>query len=134
MKSIENAVITAIYDALNPEYPGIMVYGDATAVAETFPCVSAYEADNSTAADTLDSSGREKFSDAMYQIDVYSNLDQGRKAQCRKILEIIDQKLTRFGLVRTTTLPTPNLNDNNIYRLTARYTARIGDNNTVYRR
>lgn len=134
MKSIENAVITAISDALQAEYPGIPVYSDATAYSPKFPCVSVYEADNASATDTIDSAGREKFSDAMYQVDVYSNLEQERKAQCKSIISIIDDVLIGLGLGRTAMLPAPNLNDTNIYRITARYSARIGDNDTVYRR
>lgn len=134
MNSIENAVITEIHTALQAKYPGILVYSDATAYSPEFPCVSVYEADNASATDTIDSSGREKFSDTMYQVDVYSNLEQGRKAQCKSIIGIIDDKLVSLGLVRTTKLPAPNLNDSNIYRLTARYSARVGKDNTIYRR
>ena len=134
MKSIENPLITAVYDALRTGYPGIAVFGDATTIAAKFPCVSLYEIDNTTAADTRDTSGMEKHSDASYQVDVYSNAETGRKTECRLIMAIIDDLMIGYGLDRTSMLPTPNLNDNNIYRITARYTARIGNNNTIYRR
>lgn len=134
MNSIENAVITAAYNALQPKYPGIKVYSDATAVSATFPCVSIYEIDNALASDTYDTSRREKYSDATYQVDVYSNLEQGRKEQCRNIIAIIDEMFVGYGLERTSMVPTPNANDSNIYRITARYSARIGYDNTIYRR
>ena len=134
MKSIENALITAIHDALQDEYPGIAIYSDPTALSATFPCVSVYEIDNTTAADTYDTDFREKHSDATYQVDAYSNLENGRKTQCKHIVSIIDELVVGMGLERTSMMPTPNLNDNNIYRITARYTARIGDNNIIYRR
>lgn len=134
MNSIENAVITAAYNALQSKYPGIPVYSDATTETPVFPCVSIYEIDNAAARDTLDTSRIEKYSDVAYQIDVYSNAESGRKAQCKDIIEIIDDTLTGCGLTRTSIVRTPNLGDNNIYRLTARYSARVGKDNTVYRR
>lgn len=134
MNSIENALITAINTELQREYPGIMVYSDATAFSSTFPCVSIYEADNAFAAGTYDTSRVEKYSDVMYQIDAYSNLTEGRKAQCKDIIRIVDNVMTGYGIERTSMSPTPNVNDSNIYRITARYSARIDKNNTIYRR
>lgn len=134
MNSIENAVVTAVYDALQPEYPGIAVYSDVIAKEPMFPCVTVVESGNSCSVDTIDSSAIEKFSDVMYQVDVYSNLDRGRKAECKSILSIIDSKLIGFGFVRTMIAQTPNLDGNNIYRLTARYTARVDRYDTIYRR
>ena len=134
MKSIENSLITAVHDALQAEYPGIAVFSDTTVIPAAFPCVSLYEIDNTSAADTRDTSGVEKHSDATYQVDAYSNLEVGRRTQCKRIMAIIDDLMIGFGLERTSMLPTPNLNDDNIYRITARYTARIGNNNTIYRR
>ena len=73
------------------------VYGIPPSLPPDLPCVMLIEIDSATAKDTLDSSGAENHADVMYQIDVYSNLVEGRKEQCRAILEIVDNEMRRLG-------------------------------------
>ena len=62
----------------------------------------------------------------MYEINVYSNRQNGRKKECRNILNVADETIVGLGFTRTMLSPVPNLADATIYRLTARYQAVIG--------
>jgi hypothetical protein len=81
-----------------------------------------------------DSSGIENFANVMYQVDVYSNLNRGKKAQAREILAMIDVLMAVNGFTRTFMNPVQNMNDPTIYRITARYTAVVGKDKVIYNR
>lgn len=134
MIDAEKTVLTAVATALSSAYPNMPVYGIPPSLPPDLPCVMLIEIDSATAKDTLDSSGAENHADVMYQIDVYSNLVQGRKEQCRAILDIADNEMRRLGFRRTMKEQLPNPSDESIYRMTARYVARIGKDLTFYGR
>ena len=73
----------------------------------------------------------------MYQVDIFSNLTSGKKAECKKILKIVDEIMSEMGFVRILCEPIENLEDATIYRITARYSAIVGREingiNQVYR-
>lgn len=134
MIDFENAIFTQIHSAATAAFPDAMVYGEPPSVPPALPCVVASEIDNATARYTLDSSGAENHADVTWQVDVYDNRLPDRKARCKAILSAIDERMREMGFVRTMRESIPNLNDDTIYRMTARYTARIGKDFTIYRR
>ena len=130
MTQIENEIFTEIYNLLTTTYPGIFVTGEYTPVPDKFPCVFIEEANNYTVS--LDGSNKGEVSAVMYEVNVFSNLQFGRKSECKKIIKTIDDYLTVRGFTRITCSPIQNI-DPAIYRIVARYEASIF-NETIYRR
>ena len=132
MIDIENAIINMVHNTLIAYYPNITVYSDNYKLPETFPTVNITECDNYITKDLYDSSGIEKFTNVMYQVDVYSNDLSGRKAQAKHILQLVDSTLNDCGFLRTSVMDVPT-NTENLYRITARYKATVEFDKTIYR-
>lgn len=133
MNTIENEVYTAVATALRTEFGAnnIFVTGEYTPTPPLFPCVFISEADNFNAG--YDGSNNEVVTGVMYEVEVYTNLQDGKKAQAKAIIKVADEVLTGLGFTRTLLQQLPNMNDATIFRLTARYTAAVIDN-VIYRR
>jgi len=130
MTQIENEIFTELYTLLTTAYNGIFVTGEYTPVPDQFPCVFIEEADNYTVS--LNGSNKGEVSTVMYEINVFSDLQNGRKSECKKIIKTIDDYMTLRGFTRTVCRPVQNI-DPSIYRMLARYTADLYSD-TIYRR
>ena len=84
-----------------------------------------------------DTSGIENFADVMYQVDIYSNKNKGKKSECKAIAAVVDDEFARLGFTRTFLNPVPNMDDATIYRMTGRYRGVVGEDGSgnfmVYR-
>ena len=134
MIDIENELFTLIATELRATYDGIFVSGEYVSQPSRFPAVSFVEMDNSVYQPGRDSSGIENFANVMYQVDVYSNLNKGKKAQAKEIVNTIDTQMAMHGFTRTFLNPIPNMDDATIYRITARYQAVVGKDKVIYNR
>ena len=130
MTQIENEIYTELYNLLTTEYSGIYVTGVYTPTPTKFPCVFIEEADNRTVS--LNGSNQGEVSAVMYEINVFSNLQDESKSECKKIIKTVDDFMTVRGFMRTSCMRTPNI-DSAVYRMTARYEASVF-NETIYRR
>lgn len=133
MIDIEAMVYTPIATALRSSFSGITVEGDYSKTPTGFPFVSIVEADNYTTTSRLDSSDTEKYSTLMFEVNVYSNKTKGRKSECKSIMALIDSMMYAMNFTRIVLSPVPNLDNANIYRMTARYRAE-SDGTTIFRR
>lgn len=133
MNTIENDVFTIVKTALITEYGvnNIFITGEYTPTPPNFPCVFIYEADNFNAG--FDGCNHEVVTGVMYEVEVYTNLQNGKKAQAKAIMKSVDDVMTPLGFTRTFMQPIANMSDASIFRLTARYTAAVIDN-VIYRR
>lgn len=134
MIDVENQVFQACADAFRAAYPNGFIAGEYVPQPPRFPAVSVVEMDNTVHASGRDTANIENFADVMYQIDVYSNLSRGKKVQAKAIIALIDNEMTRMGFTRAFLNPVQNFNDATIYRMTARYRAVVGRDETIYRR
>lgn len=130
MTQIENEIYTELRALLLENYNGIYVSGEYTPIPDRFPCVFIEEADNYTVS--LNGSNQSEVSAVTFEINVFSNLQSGRKEEVKKILNTIDEYMTLRGFMRRSSMRTPNM-DAVVYRMTARYEASVY-NNTIYRR
>lgn len=131
MIDIEATIYSPIRTALVTEYEGIFVTSEPTATTAKFPAVSIVQQDNYMSIDKLDNSGRERFATVMFQVDVYSNKNSGKKSQCKEIMGFIDTMLFEMNFTRLSLTPIP-MEDEGYYRLSARYRAET-DGDTLYR-
>ena len=70
----------------------------------------------------------------MYEVNVYSNKQIGKKSECKAIFKVIDDEFATMGFTRILKEPISNLEDATIYRLAGRYTAVVSKNKEIYRR
>lgn len=133
MNNIENDVFTLVKTELITEFGAnnIFVTGEYTPTPPSFPAVFIYEADNFNAG--FDGCNHEVVTGVMYEVEVYTNRQNGKKAQAKAIMKVVDELLTRYGFTRTMLQQLPNMSDATIFRLTARYSAAVIDN-VIYRR
>jgi len=129
----ENIIFSSLAADIEAAFPTAFVTGEKVHAPSSFPCVSIVETDNSTHAQTLDSSGIEKHSNLTYEVEVYSNLAAGRKAQCRAIAIFVDGKFMKMGFTRSFLSPVGNISPA-IARYVGRYSAVMGRDLVTYRR
>lgn len=123
----ESKVFQACADAFRAEYPNGFIAGEYVPQPPKFPAVFIVEMDNAIDQRAVDNGNIENAVNVMYQVDVYSNLNTGKKAQTKAIIALIDEVLAQHRFVRTFCNPIQNFNDATIYRMTARYRRRITD-------
>ena len=133
MIDIENQVFDRIKRSILARFPKTYVTGDYVKIPPLFPCVAIVQEDNTTYAATQTSSESENHAVIMHQVDVYSNRQANKKAECKAIISEIDKIMLNLGFTRTMLRPIPNGDDATIYRMTGRYVAIVGKDNTIYR-
>lgn len=131
MIDIESKVFQKCADAFRAEYPNGFITPEFVSKPPTFPAVSVVEMDNNVDERALDNGNIENAVNVMYQVDVYSNLNTGKKAQAKAIIALLDKVLSDYRFVRTFCNPVTNFNDERIYRMTARYRRRITDQDNI---
>jgi hypothetical protein len=122
MIDVESNVVDIMSDAFHASYPDGFISDEYVAQPEQFPAVMVAEMDNTVVQRGIDNGAVEHFANVMYQVDVYSNKHKGRKAEARAIIKLLDDQFARLRFTRTFLNPVPNMNDATIYRMTARYT------------
>lgn len=127
-------IFTAVATKLREEYSGIFVSGESVPIPPSFPAVTIIEMDNSFYTRTMDLAGNENHSSVMYEINAYSNLTSGKKAQCKSIMATIDKEMHSIGFVRMSRQPleVPNA-DGTKYRMVSRYRAVISKKGETHR-
>lgn len=127
----EAKVFQACANAFREAYPNGFISGEYVPQPPKFPAVSVVEMDNNVDERAIDNGQIENAVNVMYQVDVYSNLNTGKKAQTKAIIALIDNVLAQYRFVRTFCNPIQNFDDATIYRMTARYRRRITDTEQI---
>jgi len=133
---IENELFTKLETRLRSEYypQEISVYGEYVRVPALFPSVIITESDNYVLERTQTGTEVENHAIVVYEINVYSNKEIGKKSECKKIFKIIDEEIGELGFTRIMLNPVPNFEDSTIYRMTGRYRAVVSLDKIIYRR
>lgn len=127
MIDVESEVFTRVADKLREKFPDVKengsVTGEYVAAPVRFPHISIVEMDNYQTTGNIDNSGQEQYATVVYEVNVYSNKTSGKKTECREIMVVLDDVLNAMNFTRQSMVPVPNLENNRIYRITARYRA-----------
>ena len=123
MIDIENKVVNEIKTTLVAQYPEIKVYAEFIPEKATYPCVSVNEITNMVAEQYRDCSAIENYAIIGYEINAFSE-GTNNKAQCKNIVENIDNTMLGLGFTRTSKTPIPN-SDRSIYRIVIRYSGLV---------
>lgn len=134
MIDVENKVFNTVATDVRAKYPDVYMVGEYVKTPPKFPCVSLVEMDNQSYQRTEDSGSSENHASVMYEVNTYSNKTNGKKAECKAIIALIDELMLALGFARTMLQPIPNLDDATIYRMVGRYSAVISKNKDIYRR
>lgn len=132
MIDIEFAVYNTVTEDLKMMYPNIFATGDISSSPARFPAVSIVEINNSV-VQSMRTANIENAVSIAYEVNVYSNKLGYNKTEVKEILSVIDESFAKLGFTRTFSNPVQNLEDENIYRIVARYEAVVDKDFWIYR-
>lgn len=127
----EFEIYNEIYTTMHEQFPELDMSSLYERVPSAFPHASIVEMDNAVYAPTHDC--KERHAEVTYEVNVYSNKTQGKKAEAKKIMAAIDECFAKLNFTRMMCEPVPNINDSTIYRMVARYNA-VYSEEYIYRR
>lgn len=129
-----NEVFNTVAVAVREAHEGTTVTGEYTRRPSVFPTVTLDEIQNVTVGELVDSSDEENYSGVTYRVQVFSNKQNGKKAEARAIFATADKIMLNLGFRRVTYSTTPEIYESTIYSIMATYEAVIDTNGVVYRR
>ena len=118
----EAEYVDEVASAVLEKYPDAEITSDYVPMVSTFPHVYIRETNNASDTRSMPLVGREATARLTYTVDVFSNAQSGRKAECKAVMAIVDDVMQSHCFERTMLTPYPNQNDATIYSLVARYT------------
>lgn len=134
MIDIENEVYTAVRNAVLADFPSASVSGAYEPSPSAFPHLTV-ECTNNSVYERLESSlEMENAVSMQFDLNGYSNKQNGKKSECKALMDSADNVMKAFGFRRLSLRIVPNLADASIYRMTATYTAVVSKNKIIYRR
>lgn len=126
MIDIYNQIYTALDGLLSVHMSGTLQLNPSE-----FPAVSMEEIDNVVDESYTDSARVENIATITYEFNIWSNSGT-KKTECKNILATIDNYMSAKGFTRTMANPIAT-SDPTLYRIVARYRARVSTNETIYR-
>ena len=126
-----NEIFNAVAADLRSLYPGIKVVGEYVSTPTVFPTVTLDEIQNIPVH--LDSALENKFAEVLYRVQIFSNSQNGKRAQARSIYGALDGKMQALGLLAVSYSTTPAIYNSEIYSITATYRGVIDRNGVIYR-
>lgn len=134
MIDFNNVVFTSVATVVRDNHAGVTVIGEYTRKPSKFPTVTLDEISNVTVDSLEDSSNEEKFAGVSYRLQVFSNKQSGKKAECREIFATADAEMRRMGFRRVSYTTTPEIYESTVYEITATYEAILSWDGYVYAR
>ena len=134
MIDVESQVFQRCATAFRAAYPNGFIAPEYVAKPSQFPAVQIAETSNVVLRGGSDSGSIENYAEVVYQVDIFSNLNKGKKMQCKAIAKLLDAEFSEMGFTRTFINPMQNMNDATIYRITASYRGVVSKDEIIYRR
>lgn len=122
-------IYSRVKDAVNAQYP-IMTDDHFSVnqlnIPSVFPFIAMSQINSVPERRMMDSSGREKYTRVLIQLNIYSNQNLGKNMEAEDILAVADEVMYGMNFTRESVAPM-NLDSSTIYRLIARYEGVITD-------
>jgi hypothetical protein len=131
MIDFSNEIFNAVAADLRSLFMNIRVVGEFVNSPTSFPTVIIDEIRN--VPEHLDSANFNKYARVVYRVQVFSNLEGGKRAQARDIYAAVDRKMQSMGMFCKTYTTTPAVYNAEVYSITATYEAIIDQNGMIYR-
>ena len=132
MIDVESQVYTKVANALLAAYPGILVTSRTIFEPAEYPCVCIEQTDSYALARTRDSASTQNHMEIAYTVNVFSNMPNTAKSEAKAIMNLVDETMTDLGFTVMGIVPMA-MSEAQKYRLTARYRAVVGKDETIYR-
>ena len=132
MTDIENLIIDKVDKALETGGYKDILGSSYQDVPASFPWVFFEQADSYESVDKHSSSRDNNYDIVVFEADIYSNKDSGAKAECKAIMQIIDNELALMGFARMTAQSMRPASEGYKARLFARYRAEVDRNKYIY--
>ena len=126
-----NEIFNEVAVRLRSIFSRLRVVGEYVQTPTSFPCVAMDETQN--VPTHLDSAVENKYARVQYRVQVFSNLENGKRAEARKIYAEVDSIMQAMGLICKTYTTTPAVYNAEIYSITATYEGVIDRAGVVYR-
>lgn len=134
MIDFNSEVFTTVATAVRDNHIGATVIGEYTRKPSKFPTVTLDETQNVMVDWLEDSSNEENFAGVTYRLQVFSNKQNGKKAEARAIFATADAEMRRMGFRRVSYTTTPEIYKSTVYEITATYEAIVSWDGYVYAR
>ena len=132
MIDIEPQVYTKVANALTTAYPTILVTSRTVFEPSSYPCACIEQTDTYALESTRDSASTENHQVLSYTVNVFSNRENTAKSEAKAIMAVIDGVMIGLGFTLSGCVPVV-MGEAQKYRLTARYRAVVGQDETIYR-
>jgi hypothetical protein len=132
MIDVESQVYTKVATALRAVYADILVMSRTIFEPAEYPCVCIEQTDSFAVLQTRDSASNENHMEIAYTVNVYSMKENTAKSEAKAIMAIVDDTMTAMGFTLAGCVPV-SMGEAQKYRLTARYRAIVGRDETIYR-
>ena len=134
MIDFENEIFTAVAVAVRSEHTDTTIKSEYVRTPASFPTVALSEIDNVNVDTLMDSSHDEKYAGLGYRLQVFSNTENGRKTEAKKIFKTADEILCGMGFRRRTYSTTPEIYNSTIFSIMATYEGIADANGVIYKR
>lgn len=134
MIDIEIEIFDSCARRVLAEFPEAVTSSANINAPASFPAVSIVQADSRTDSMRADSSRIEKGAVVSFDVECFSNLRTGAKAQAKKLANIVDEYMTSMNFTRTFSVVGEHPAERSIYRVRSRYVAGVDHNGKIYRR
>ena len=131
MLDFSNEIFNVVAKHLRSLYKGIQVKGEYVATPAKFPTVTIDEISNIPVEQ--DSATTNKYADVVYRVQVFSNKENGKRAEAREIYKAVDEKLMELGLFAKSFTTTPAIYNSEIYSITSTYGGIISRDGVIFR-
>ena len=132
MIDVENQVYTKVANALLEYDPTIKTMSRTIYEPSEYPCVCIEQMDTFVMTRTQDSSFTENHDELTYTVNVFSNKANIAKSEAKAIMAVVDGVMGGLNFSRLGCVPVA-MDEAQKYRLTARYRAVVGKDETLYR-
>ena len=102
MIDIESKIFTIVYNAVQAYNSSIYVTSEYAIAPPSFPAVYVEQIDSYDPPEFRISTHEELYAAVVFDVEVYSNKANGKKAEAKSIFTVIDNALRGAGLRRTT--------------------------------
>lgn len=136
MIDFENKIFTEIYNAVIASYPDAYIAAEEENIEPKFPAVYISVTDSYQTSQFVNSSRTENFRDITVDINVYTNINSGRKTQAKHIITLVNDEMLAMGFMGASlnVLDLTSSDNKLVTRLFARYRASVDSNGIFYSR
>ena len=130
MIDVENQVYTELKTKLLAHDSNISTSNVFQNVPPQFPFVSCEMVNNTKNVAMADFCGNENGADISFEVNIYSK-SSTKKTEAKEIFQVVDEYFNDIGFWRNSYTP---FQDNETFRIVARYSAVVSKNHNTYRR